>query len=71
MPDAAQSGATPVAANQLCSRDAGRSPRVAGFADQRLEDYDARIDAVTIADLASFARRYFQKQGRTQLTIRP
>jgi zinc protease len=33
--------------------------------------YDARIDAVTLADLAAFARKYFQKARRTQLVVRP
>jgi zinc protease len=35
------------------------------------KNYDARIDAVTIADLAKFAQRYFQKSLRTQLIVRP
>ncbi|HEX2853471.1 MAG TPA: pitrilysin family protein [Opitutaceae bacterium] len=34
-------------------------------------NFDARIDAVTIADLADFARRYFQRNLRTQLVVRP
>ena len=34
-------------------------------------DYDAKIDAVTIADLAAFAREYFQKNRRTQVVVRP
>lgn len=34
-------------------------------------NFDARIDAVTIADLADFARRYFQLNLRTQLVVRP
>ena len=34
-------------------------------------DYDARIDAVTIADLAAFAEKYFQRARRTQLVVRP
>ncbi|MCX6955047.1 MAG: pitrilysin family protein [Verrucomicrobia bacterium] len=33
--------------------------------------YDARIDAVTIADLAKFAQTYFQRARRTQLVVRP
>ncbi len=33
--------------------------------------YDAHIDAVTIADLKAFARRYFQKKLRTQLVMKP
>jgi zinc protease len=35
------------------------------------KNYDVRIDAVTIADLAKFAQRYFQKSLRTQLIVRP
>ena len=35
------------------------------------KNYDARVDAVTIADLAAFARRYFQSERRTQLVVRP
>jgi zinc protease len=35
------------------------------------KNYDARIDAVTIAELSSFALRYFQKTQRTQLIVRP
>ncbi len=35
------------------------------------KNYDARVDAVTIADLATFAQRYFQKSLRTQLIVRP
>jgi len=34
-------------------------------------EYDAKIDAVTIADLAAFAREYFQKNRRTQVVVRP
>jgi zinc protease len=34
-------------------------------------DYDARVDAVTIADLARFARGYFRRGQRTQLIVRP
>lgn len=33
--------------------------------------YDAKIDAVTIADLATFAQKYFQRSHRTQLVVRP
>jgi zinc protease len=33
--------------------------------------YDARIDAVTIADLASFAQRYFARERSTQLVVGP
>ena len=42
--------------------------------DQPINDwknYDARVEAVTIADLAQFAQRYFQKSLRTQLIVRP
>jgi zinc protease len=35
------------------------------------KNYDARIDAVTIADLAEFASKYFTRPQRTQLTVRP
>ena len=35
------------------------------------KNYDARVEAVTIADLAKFAQRYFQKSLRTQLIVRP
>jgi zinc protease len=35
------------------------------------KNYDARIDAVTAADLAAFARRYFVREQRTQLVVRP
>jgi zinc protease len=34
-------------------------------------DYDRRIDAVTIGDLATFAQKYFQRDRRTQLVVRP
>lgn len=33
--------------------------------------YDARIEAVTIADLAAFAQQHFQRERRTQLVVRP
>lgn len=33
--------------------------------------YDARIDAVTLADLQAFARRYFQPASRVQLVVKP
>ncbi len=33
--------------------------------------YDARIDAVTLAQLGEFARRHFQPALRTQLVVRP
>jgi len=35
------------------------------------KNYDGRIDAVTIADLAAFASRYFTRAQRTQLVVRP
>ncbi len=35
------------------------------------QHYDARIDAVSLADLAAFARRHFQPGLRTQLVVRP
>jgi zinc protease len=34
-------------------------------------NYDARIDAVTLADAQAFARRYFQPGSRVQLVVRP
>jgi len=33
--------------------------------------YDAQIDAVTVADLAVFATKYFRPKQRTQLVVRP
>ena len=33
--------------------------------------YDARIDAVTLADAQAFARRYFQPASRVQLVVKP
>lgn len=35
------------------------------------KNYDARIDAVTVADLADFARRRLTRAQRTQLVVRP
>lgn len=35
------------------------------------KNYDARIQAVTIADLAAFAERYFRPELRVQLVVRP
>ncbi|HWA11305.1 MAG TPA: pitrilysin family protein [Opitutaceae bacterium] len=35
------------------------------------KNYDARIRAVTRGDLADFAQRYFQRDRRTQLVVRP
>ena len=34
-------------------------------------NYDARIEAVTVQDLAAFAARYFSRSLRTQLVVRP
>jgi zinc protease len=34
-------------------------------------NYDARIDAITIADLATFASRRLTRKQRTQLVVRP
>jgi zinc protease len=35
------------------------------------QTYDAKIDAVTLADLQAFARRYFQRAQRVQLVVKP
>ena len=35
------------------------------------KNYDQRIAAVTIADLAAFASRYLTRAQRTQLIVRP
>ncbi len=35
------------------------------------KNYDARIDAVTCADLARFAKKYFQRSQRVQLIVTP
>ena len=35
------------------------------------KNHDARVDAVTVPALAQFAQRYFQKNLRTQLIVRP
>lgn len=35
------------------------------------KNYDARVEAVTIAELASFAGRYFSRARRIQLVVRP
>ncbi|MEY4940009.1 MAG: hypothetical protein RIQ93_1744 [Verrucomicrobiota bacterium] len=35
------------------------------------QNYDRRVDAVTIADLAAFSSRYFTRAHRTQLIVRP
>jgi zinc protease len=42
-----------------------------GQAANGWRDYDRRIDAVTIGDLATFAQKYFQRDRRTQLVVRP
>jgi zinc protease len=34
-------------------------------------NYDGKIDAVTVADLAAFAQRYFARNRRTQLVVTP
>jgi zinc protease len=34
-------------------------------------DYDFRIDAVTLADLQAFARRYFERGQRVQMIVKP
>lgn len=34
-------------------------------------DYDARVDAVTLADLQAFARRYFERGQRVQMVVKP
>jgi zinc protease len=33
--------------------------------------YDARIDAVTLAEVQAFARRYFLPGQRVQLVVKP
>jgi zinc protease len=33
--------------------------------------YDARVDAVTLADIQTFARRYFESGQRVQLVVKP
>jgi zinc protease len=35
------------------------------------KNYDGHVDAVTIGDLAAFANRYFTRNRRTQLVVRP
>jgi len=35
------------------------------------KNYDARIDAVTCADLARFAKKYLKREQRTQLVVTP
>jgi zinc protease len=34
-------------------------------------DYDAKVDAVTLADLQAFAQRYFERGQRVQLVVKP
>jgi len=34
-------------------------------------DYDKRIDAVTVGALRDFARKYFRREARTQLVVKP
>ncbi len=34
-------------------------------------DYDAKVDAVTLADLQAFARRYLERAQRVQLVVKP
>jgi zinc protease len=41
-----------------------------GLPAESAEAYDARIDAVTLADLKAFARRHFQRNLRVQLVVR-
>ncbi|MEO6992717.1 MAG: hypothetical protein ABI273_03715, partial [Lacunisphaera sp.] len=33
--------------------------------------YDAKIDAVTLADIQAFAKKYFQLRQRVQLVVKP
>jgi zinc protease len=35
------------------------------------KNYDAKIDAITVSDLAFFAAKYFKKERRTQVVVRP
>jgi zinc protease len=35
------------------------------------QTYDARIDAVTLADLKAFAQKYFQRAQRVELVVKP
>jgi zinc protease len=35
------------------------------------KNYDARVEAVSITDLAAFAQRHFQRSLRTQLVVKP
>lgn len=42
-----------------------------GLSANAWKDYDAKIEAVTIADLTAFAERYLTRTQRTQLVVRP
>lgn len=42
-----------------------------GLPQESAADYDARIDAVTVADLKAFALARFRREARTQLVVRP
>lgn len=44
---------------------------LAGLPASDWTNYDAHVDAVTIAQLAAFATRYFRREQRTQLIVRP
>ncbi len=44
---------------------------VCGLPVNDWRNYDARIDAVTAADLRAFARKYFQPAQMTQLVVKP
>jgi zinc protease len=44
---------------------------VCGLPVNEWRDYGARIDAVTVADLQTFARKYFRAESRTQLVVKP
>jgi len=44
---------------------------VCGLSVNEWRNYGARIDAVTVADLQAFARKYFRVESRTQLVVKP
>jgi zinc protease len=44
---------------------------VTGLPANDWRNYDARIDAVTVADLQEFARRRFTREQRVQLVVKP
>jgi len=44
---------------------------ISGRALDDVQAWPERIDAVTLADLQAFARRYFQRAARTQLIVGP